>query len=1045
MTQFSEDQLVEQTVIKLIKELWGDPSCHINAYSDDVDMTLGRDNRSEVVLTKHLRPALEKLNPNAPKEGIEKAISELTRSRAHLGSLVEANKEIHSLITGGYNYELTTESGTVESHHLRYFDFDNPNNNHYLCVSQLWISGEMHTRRPDVVIYVNGIPLILMELKGSHRSLVDSYHDNIRDYKDTIPQLFWYNLGIILSNGIETKFGSLTSPYEFFNEWKKVENEKEESKTDLRTAIFGLCDQSRIIDILDNFILFDSSAGKVKKIVPRYFQYYGVNRAYEQVIKRKELEGKLGVFWHTQGSGKSFSMVYLSQKVLRHISGSFTFIIVTDRTQLDGQAYSNFANVGAVYEKEVRAGSIDSLKKLLIEDHRQIFTTIQKFQDVDSTISARDNIIVMTDEAHRSQYDTFASNMRRALPNASFIGFTGTPLIEGEEQKTRETFGDYVSIYNFGQSIKDGATVPLFYENRVPVLKNVNADLENQIGAVMDRYDLDEDEESKLEQEFSTFYQLLTREDRLNTVARDIVTHFIGRGYQGKAMVVSVDKKTTIRLYVKVKQEWDKYLAKLRLDHAKTSDEYQRGKIESLITQFENLDMAVVLSAGDNQNEIDDLAEFNIDVKPIRERLIKEYLETKFKDENSNLRLVFVCAMWMTGFDVPNLSTLYLDKPLKNHTLMQTIARANRIAPGKANGIIVDYIGVFKNIEKALAIYASSAKDQDKIIRSKDELVSQLAESLDDLEEYLVSKHQIDIEILLSSPSEQKILLIEKYANEIVANPTSKKHFLEMASNLQSSYLSVLPDPSADDYCEPCAAIRTIAGRVRATSGDARDLSTVKKELETLLDRSIQTSEYIISPNKKIKDLSTLDADKLAAFFESLENKNLQIEEITSELVQKIEKLIRKNKKRQEFMDRLNMLLNSYNNGAHDIDQLFEQLVELAKSLDYEEQRAERENLSEEELAIFDLLIKDHMTSEEKDQAKKVVRELLAKLKDHKFILDWKKKEAGKSGVRNTITESLYAYIPDGNSKVADRSIYQQQIYDYVYEHFDDNSRYSSH
>lgn len=1042
MTQFSEDQLVEQTVIKLIKELWGDPSCHINAYSDDVDMGLGRDNRSEVVLIKYLRPALEKINPGVPSAAIDKAIEELTHSRAYLGSLVEANKEIHSLIVNGYNYSSTDENGASDSPHIRYIDFDHPTNNQFLCVSQLWITGEMHTRRPDVILFVNGIPLVLMELKGAHRSLLDSYHDNIRDYKDTIPQLFWYNLGIILSNGIETKLGSLTSPFEFFNEWKKVVSEDDESRTDLRTAIFGFCDKSRLLDILDNFIIFDASASKLKKIIPRYFQYFGVNRAYNQVIKRRELEGKLGVFWHTQGSGKSFSMVYLSQKVLRHISGSFTFIVVTDRTQLDGQTYSNFSNVGAVYEKEVRAGSVENLKKLLGEDHRQIFTTIQKFQHVDGPISNRDNIIIMTDEAHRSQYDTLASNMRRALPNASFIGFTGTPLIEGEEQKTRETFGDYVSIYNFGQSIKDGATVPLFYENRVPILKNVNSDLESQVGAVMDKYELDEDEEGKLEQELSTFYQLLTREDRLATIARDIVSHFTGRGYQGKAMVVSVDKKTTIRLYTKVQEEWGKYLSKLRLDLVRQTDDYHRTQIENKILEFEKLDMAVVLSQGDNQNEIDDLAQFNIDARPIRERLLKEDLETLFKKENSNLRIVFVCAMWMTGFDVPNLSTLYLDKPLKNHTLMQTIARANRVSPGKSNGIIVDYIGVFRNIEKALAIYASSKNDGDDIIRSKDELVSQLAESLEDLENYL-HERSIDLNVLLSAPAEQKILLIENYANILVANQPDKKHFLEMSTQLHASYLSVLPDPSADDFREPVAAIRTIAGRIRATSGDGRDLMAVKQDLEKLLDRSIQTGEYIISPNKKVKDLSTLDADKLAAWFESLENKNLQIEELSAELMDKIEKMIKKNKQRQEFMDRLNMLLHTYNTGAHDIDQLFEQLVELAKSLDVEDQRAERENLSEEELAIFDLLSKKDMNQEEKDQIKKVVREMLAKLKDHKFILDWKKKEAGKAGVKSAIEESLYSNIPESVFHVSDRSTKKQGIYDYIYEHFDDKSVYA--
>jgi len=1038
MNPFNEDNLVEQTVIRLIKELWGDDACHINAYSDEADLQLGREHQGEVVLKKYLVPALKKLNPNLPEDAHTQAIDMLTRDRSQL-SLVNANREIYKLLRDGASVNVAKANGETTVERVRFFDFDTPSNNQFLAISQLWIMGEMYTRRPDVIVYVNGIPLLLFELKASHKSLVDAYRDNIRDYKDTIPKLFWYNMGIIISNGIENKFGSLTAHFEFFNEWKKVENEEEKPKTDLTTTIRGLCDKTRLLDIFENFVLYDESRAEAIKILPRYFQYYGVNRAFENVIHRKEKEGKLGVFWHTQGSGKSFSMVWLSQKVFRKLTGNFTFVIVTDRTQLDGQAYKNFAVVGAIYEKEVHAESISHLKDLLVQDHRQIFTTIQKFQDITEPVSEREDIIVMTDEAHRTQYDQMALNMHKALPHASFIGFTGTPLMTNGEERTRETFGDYVSVYNFGQSVTDGATVPLYYENRVPRLKNVNEDLEQQLGQLMDKYDLNEDEENKIEQEYSTFYEIITREDRLNTIARDIVEHFAGRGYDGKAMVVCIDKKTTFRMYDKVKKEWDRYIAKLRMDLSRATDDWEREKILAQIERHQNVDMAVMVSLGDNQNEIADMEQFEIDVKPIRERILKGNLEEEFKKPNSNLRIIFVCAMWMTGFDVPNLSTLYLDKPLKNHTLMQTIARANRVADeGKKNGLIVDYIGVFKNIQKALAIYATSNSTDDEIIRSKAELVGNLKKSIETVEEFLCGE-QIDIPVLLAAPSEQKLLLLEKYANTILGNTDKKKIFLNLAADLQNAYRSVLPDPDAENYYKEITAIRVLASRIRDIGTQSVDVSTVKKDLEDLLDKSIQTGEYVIPQHKRVKDLSMLDADALHTFFAGLENKNVQMESMNAELETKITEMMKRNKKRARFMDRLVALLQEYNSGAHDIDQTLESLVELAKDLSAEEQRAVKENMTEEELAIFDLLLKDSLNPAEVDEVKKTAHELLLALKE-RLVPHWRDFEPNRAGVRITISDLLLAKLPEPTYTKQECEIKGYDVYSFVYEHYNNTN-----
>lgn len=1034
MNKFSEDNLVEKTVIKLIKDVWGNKDCHINAYQDEDDLELGRENRGEVVLKKFLMPALAKLNPDLPTVALEQAFEILTRDRSNL-DLAKANREIYKLLQDGASVGVGDENDEASQERIKYFDFDNPENNHFLVVNQFWVTGEMYTRRPDVVIFVNGIPLIFMELKASHKNLIDAYRDNLRDYKNTIPKLFWYNMGVIISNGIENKFGSFTAPFEFFNEWKKVKSEDDKPKTDLKTIIHGLCDKTRLIDIFENYILFEEARGELRKIVPRYFQYYGVNRGFENVNNRKKLKGKLGVFWHTQGSGKSYSMVWLSQKVLRKLTGNFTFVIVTDRTQLDGQAYKNFVNVGAVYEKEVHADSVVHLKELLLQDHRQIFTTIQKFQDIPGAISEREEIIVMTDEAHRTQYDRMALNMRKALPNASFIGFTGTPLMADGEAETVKTFGDYVSVYNFGQSVEDGATVPLYYENRVPRLKNVNDNLEEQLAQLMDRYDLDEDEEEKLEKEHSTFYDIVTRDDRLNTIARDIVEHYVGRGYDGKAMVVSLDKKTTFRMYDKVQKEWNRYIAKLRMDLSRTKDEREKSKILAKLEMHENVDMAVMVSLGNNQNEIADMAEYEIDVTPIRERIIEGNMEEEFKKADSNLRIVFVCAMWLTGFDVPNLSTLYLDKPLKNHTLMQTIARANRVADeGKKNGLIVDYIGVFKNIERALALYAAHGANEDDIIKSKEELVDDLKESLKNINEFL-KKDDIDIQVLLKAPGEQKLLLLDQYANSIIGDQEKKKKFLNMASEVNSNYRSVLPDPEAEDYYHEVTAIKVLASRIRDVSSENIDVSQVKKDLEELLDKSIQAGEYVIKQHKKIKDLSTLDADALHDFFAGLDNKNLQVEAMSAELEKKIEMMVRKNKKRAHFMERLNSLLKEYNSGAHDIDQLFDNLVELAKDLTKEEQRAVKENLSEEELAIFDLLVKESLNPTEVAEIKKTSHEILLSIRPL-LVPHWRDFETNRAGVKIAITDLLYSNLPEPTYTENDCEAKGNEVYNFVFENF---------
>jgi type I restriction enzyme, R subunit len=621
----SEDAL-ELRTIELFEALdWTAANCY-DEWKDNKS-SLGRTSRKEVVLISQLKTALIKLNPDLPAAAINLAIEEFTRSRSTL-SLENANQEIYQLLKGGVkvSFQDSNDEEIIET--VKVIDWNNPSNNNFFLTSQFWISGEIYTRRADLLGFINGLPLVFIELKRHHQRLELAYKNNLRDYKQTIPQLFWYNAFIILSNGSKSRIGSITSTWEHFSDWKKINSEGEEGIISLETIIRGTCNQERLLDIIENFTFFYTAKGELIKIVGKNHQFLGVNQAVTAVTTIRENQGKLGVFWHTQGSGKSYSMVFFAQKILRKIPGNWTFLVITDRDDLDKQIYQNFAYAGAVTEpeKNVRANSAVHLKQLLKEDHRYIFTLIQKFRvekgQTYPQLSNRNDIIVIADEAHRSQYDTFALNMRNALPNAAFIGFTGTPLMAGEE-RTREVFGDYVSIYNFRQSVEDKATVPLYYENRIPELQLTNDELNENMQDIIENAMLDEAQENLLERQCSREYNLIVRENRLDNIAEDIVTHFLARGFQGKAMVISIDRFTTVKMYNRVRYHWQQNLTELKTQLEQSNlSEFELKQLQKKIQYLEETDMAVVISA--SQNEVEDFQNKGLDITPHRHRLVNE-------------------------------------------------------------------------------------------------------------------------------------------------------------------------------------------------------------------------------------------------------------------------------------------------------------------------------------------------------------------------------------------------------------------------------------
>ena len=1042
MNPYSENQLVEQPAIALLKEMgWHTQDCS-NEFESDIEIRTGREAKSEVVLTDRLRAALERLNPDTTRDAIDAAIEELTQSRAVMNP-VEANREIYSLLKDGVKITVTdpnTQEETVSV--IKVIDWENPENNDFFAASQFWITGEMYTRRPDLICFVNGIPLILMEFKRIDENLYSAYNDNLRDYKDTIPHLFWYNAVIIVSNGSESRVGSLTADWEYFTEWKRTESEDEQQKVSLEMLLRGVCQPIRLLDIIENFTLFMEVQGGTIKLISKNHQYLGVNNAIAALQETKSNFGKLGVFWHTQGSGKSISMLFFAQKVLRKMSGHWTFVVVTDRKELDNQIYKTFASAsGVLTQQKVHAENIQHLRQLLSEDHRYIFTLIQKFQTTGNephpVLSERSDIIVITDEAHRTQYDTLALNMRTALPNAAFIAFTGTPLIASEE-KTREVFGDYVSIYNFKQSVVDRATVPLYYENRVPRLQLTNPDLNTDFEQILEEAELDEAQEAKLKDKFESEYHLITRDERLETVAKDIVSHFIGRGYRGKAMVISIDKPTAVKMYDKIQKHWQQKLQSLKSELNSSVPRDKQKQLETLIQYMEETDMAVVVST--SQNEIDDLRRRGVDIRPHRQRMNSEDLETKFKNPDDPFRIVFLCAMWTTGFDVPSCSTIYLDKPQRNHTLMQTIARANRVFKDKVNGLIVDYIGVLRNLEKALAIYATGSNGEgSNPIADKSKLVEELREAIEKISDFCKSLG-IDFSEIEAADKLQQSPLIAEAVNHILLNDETKRNFLEQARNVYKLFKAILPDTAANNFSGICSLINIIARKIKNLS-EPVDISEVENAVEELLDRSIAPEGYIINSGQNTYDseqldLSQIDFEQLAEQFNT-EHKRTQAEKLKGAINRKLKEMVQLNKSRIDLQEKFEQMIAEYNEGHISEDRHFEDIFDFLNVLSEEEQRADSEELLEEELAVFDLLTKPepHLTVPQREEVKTSVKNLLDKLKKKNLVLDWRKQQQLRAQTELTVQTILDEGLPETYTQELFEKKWKA-VYQHVYESY---------
>lgn len=1023
----TEDRLVQQTTAEYFDaELGWDSVYAFNEETYGPDSTLGRKDQTEIVLTRYLKKALIKYNSGLPDAAYESAIKTIAETSISKSTL-QINREKYKLFKSGVPVKFKNNKGLIEERRLKVFDFGDPKNNHFLVVRELWIKKVPYRRRPDIIGFVNGIPLLFIELKNIHKDIRRAYNENLSDYKDTIPLLFDHNAFIMLSNGDKAKMGSLSAKYGHFNDWKRLA-EEDPGIVDFETMLKGVCNKSNFMDLFENFILFDESAGTLAKIVARNHQYLGVNRAIQSVKDRDSLMGQLGVFWHTQGSGKSYSMVFFSQKVHRKLMGNFTFLIVTDRDDLDTQIYKTFAGCGIVDNDrdKCRASSGVNLRALFSAAKAYVFTMVHKFnQDVgpDDIYSDRPDIIVISDEAHRTQYGRLALNMRNALPNAHYIGFTGTPLFKDDEI-TKKIFGDYVSTYDFQRAVEDNATVPLFYDSRGEKLKLTTTDINLKLADKLEETELNPDQQALLEKELSRAYHVITASKRLTTIAGDFVEHYATRWETGKVMFVSIDKITAVRMYNLVKGFWQQHIDKTKVELQEASDQQEEMDLRRKLEWLKETEMAVVIS--EEQGEIDRFKKWDLDIVPHRTLMKSGFvtpdgktleIDLAFKKEDHPFRVVFVCAMWLTGFDVPSLSTLYLDKPLKAHTLMQGIARANRINEGKNNGLIVDYCGILKNLREALATFAGGSGIGGNggsgglrpPVRPEEELLEELAEAIDHTKTFLKDRG-FNLDVVASTTGFEKIAVIKDAKEVVNQSEETRKRFEIQARIVFKKFKACLTINAVNDFKEPHDAISIIYKKLQGDR-DSSDISSLIQGLHDVIDKAIDIKAQGPVTDDKLYDMSKINFELLQKEFAKKKRKNTTVYCLKEAIEKKLEAMLRKNPLRTDFNKRYQEIIKEYNyeKNRSTIEKIFAELMKLVNEMTEEEKRAAREGLDEEKLALFDLLLKPEISKKDREKVKAVSAELLECLKQEALNVEkWREKEATKAAVKTLIYNHLY-------------------------------------
>jgi len=996
MTKLNEDTLAEQPVIEWLRELG-----YETLFSPDLapgGAFMERSDYREVVLEGRLKRALKRINPNLPDEVLDeatKAIIKYEHQDIELG-----NKEMYEMLTRGVKVEIRDEQGEMRGKMVKVIDFRNCDNNEFLVVNQFTVQGK-RTRRPDVVVFINGIPITIFELKNpltENATIADAYAQIHEIYKRDIPKIFFYNQILVVSDLWKAKHGTISSTWDFFSVWKGIESEHEvhKDKSELELLTKGIFQKQRLLDLIENFTVFEADAlkdaTKYTKKMAMYNQYFGVNKAVEATLKAIKGNKKIGVFWHTQGSGKSLAMVFYVNKIrkLEELKGP-TVLFLTDRNDLDNQLYKTFLRTG--YPTAKQAESIKGLaNKLRGAGAEVLFTTIQKF-DMKEPLSERDNIIVISDEAHRSQYAKLAGNVRRVLPNASFMGITGTP-IELHNRNTRFVFGEHISQYPIDRSVEDKITVPIYYEGRLVPLHILNSeDLEEEFEDLLIEHS--EDTKEKYKRKMARLEQAVGADDRLEKIANDIVYHFNNRGIEGKAMVVTMSRRIAVEMYKKIKK--------------------QNNAPEA----------AVVISSNEDFKD------------EIQKELDNKELEKRFKNPDDPLKIAIVCDMWLVGFDVPNLHTMYLDKPLKGHVLMQAIARVNRRYKDKEGGLIVDYIGVADNLKKALAIYTSDVQKQAMV--PIEEIIKKMLDHYERAKAFFVDIDYLEWKKLKAG---EQAALFQEAINLVITDPVTgkfsvkrKKDYLKLSGRLYKLFSLAMPHKEANEIRDEIEFFEGVRrGIIKSTMVDP---IYIDKKTETairdLISRNIAAEgvlDIFAQYRKEKPDISILD-EKFLEDVKKSRFKNLTIEAVRKLLEDELKMRERTNILRyRSLLEKLEEIIEEYENNIINSAKVIERLIELAKEIKKAEKAGEDLGLSSEEMAFYDALSQGKKALKN-DRLKKLAKELVKSIR-RDISIDWSNNEVVRAKIRSNVRLLLLrnGYRYEEVDEIVDK-VYEQVFYLY--------------
>jgi type I restriction enzyme R subunit len=1048
MTHFTESA-IEQAALDWFKDLG-----YTVLFGGDIapeEPTSERSDYGEVILSGRLMTAFARINPTIPPEALEDAFRKVTRPSSP--SLVGNNRAFHKMLSDGIEVEYRTPDGHIKGDKVWLVDFETPDNNDWLAVNQFTVLENHINRRPDLVIFVNGLPLAVIELKNAadeNATIWSAFHQ-LQTYKHDISALFVYNEALIISDGIHARIGSLTVDKERFMPWKTITGAvlADNHAIELEVLLRGVFEQRRFLDFLRYFIVFeDEGHGQPVKKMAGYHQFHAVNMAIEQTVRASMEKGaaiaearghyfthpprdakpgdhRIGVVWHTQGSGKSLTMAFYAGRIVLHPAmQNPTIVVITDRNDLDDQLFGTFARCkDLLRQTPIQAESREDLATILRTSASGgvIFTTIQKFLPggrsdppgrpspsghPDGALSSRRNIVVIADEAHRSQYDFidgYASAMHQALPNASFIGFTATPL-ELKDANTRAVFGDYISIYDIQQAVADGATVPIYYEGRLAKLELKESE-KPKIDPEFE--ELTEGEESaekeKLKSKWSALEKVVGSDERVTLIARDLLKHYDTRleVIQGKAMIVCMSRRICVELYnaiVKLRSEWH-------------SDDDQQGAIKIIMTG----------SASDPFSW----------QGHIRNKDRREKLANRFKDARDPFKVAIVRDMWLTGFDVPPLHTMYIDKPMQGHGLMQAIARVNRVYGDKPGGLIVDYLGLAYHLQKALAVYTESGGKGNTAIDQAEAVA--LA-----LREYEICRdlfHGFDYSKWKNGICEEQLVLMNWAQDHILGLDNGKQRFLQTVTRLSQAFALAVPNEKVLAIRDDVGFFQAVRARIIKSSPEHEiQAEEVEQAIRQIISRAVASDEVIDifkSAGLKKPDISIL-SDEFLADIQNMPQHNVAIELLRKLLNDEIRLRSRKNLvQSRSFAEMLERTIRSYQNRAIEVAEVVAELIELAKEMRAANQRGEALKLSEDELAFYDALEVNDSAVQVlgDDNLKGIARELVRKVHEN-VTIDWTVKENVRAKLRVMVRRTLrkYGYPPDKQEKATQTVLEQAEL-----------------